>query len=473
MRRLFSTILVIICTCSGSFAQDQLTDETKAFVTHERGSYLLQNLTLLDGTGGPAKANHDILIVGDKIEKVGVDLPVPKGATAIDMEGKSAMPGMVMLHEHLFYPKTTPDANYGVDQMSYSFPRLYLAAGVTSMRTAGSIMPQADLNIKKAIGRGEVPGPKMDVTSPHIDREGVGIFELGAIDSPEGAARAVNYYADMGITSIKVYNFITREDLKAIVEAAHARNLKVTGHICSITYREAADIGIDNLEHGFFSCSDFAKGKQVDICDPFEMRKALLTIPVDSKEVTELITHLVSKKVALTSTINVFEPYTGREVVPGGGIDALFPNAKEKVYKRWASKQGRDSLDYLAFNKAKVWEKAFYDAGGLLVAGTDPTYDGRIVAGYANRRLLELFVEMGFTIPEAIKICTLHGATYLEQTSSIGTIEPGKIADLLIMDKDISKDITAIRSLNTVFKNGIGYDSKKLFKAAEGYVGIR
>ncbi|MEQ8807724.1 MAG: amidohydrolase family protein, partial [Imperialibacter sp.] len=403
----------------------------------------------------------------------GVDLLVPKGAVAIDMAGKSAMPGMVMLHEHLFYPKTTPDANYGVDQMSYSFPRLYLAGGVTSMRTAGSIMPQADLNIKKAIGRGEVPGPKMDVTSPHIDRAGVGIFELGAIESPEGAARAVNYYADMGITSIKVYNFITREDLKAIVEAAHARNLKVTGHICSITYREAADIGIDNIEHGFFSCSDFAKGKQVDICDPFEMRKALLTIPVDSKEVTGLITHLVSKKVALTSTINVFEPYTGREVVPGGGIDALFPNAKEKVYKRWASKQGRDSLDYLAFNKAKVWEKAFYDAGGLLVAGTDPTYDGRIVAGYANMRLLELFVEMGFSIPEAIKICTLHGATYLEQAASIGTIEPGKIADLLIMDNDISKDISAIRSLNTVFKNGIGYDSKKLFKAAEGYVGIR
>jgi imidazolonepropionase-like amidohydrolase len=472
MRRLLCT-LVAFSALSVAFAQENLTEQTRAFVNYERSTYLLQNLTLVDGTGSAPKSNQDILIVGEKIEKVGVDLPVPKGVVAIDMTGKSAMPGMVMLHEHLFYPKTTPDVNYGVDQMSYSFPRLYLAGGVTSMRTAGSIMPQADLNIKKAIGRGEVPGPKMDVTSPHIDREGVGIFELGYFESSEQAAAMVNYYADLGVTSIKVYNFITREDLKAIVAAAHARNMKVTGHICSITYREAADIGIDNIEHGFFSCSDFVKGKQVDICDPFEMRKALLTIPVDSKEVTGLITHLVNKKVALTSTINVFEPYTGREVVPGGGIDALFPNAKEKVYKRWASKQGRDSLDYLAFNKAKVWEKAFYDAGGLLVAGTDPTYDGRIVAGYANRRLLELFVEMGFTIPEAIKICTLHGATYLNQASSIGTVEAGKIADLLIMDKDISKDISAIRSLNIVFKNGIGYDSKKLFKAAEGYVGIR
>jgi imidazolonepropionase-like amidohydrolase len=277
----------------------------------------------------------------------------------------------------------------------------------------------------------------------------------------------------MGVTSFKVYNFITREDLKGIVTAAHARGMKVTGHLCSITYKEAADIGIDNIEHGFYSCSDFIKDKKVDQCDPFKLRKAMIDLPVDAKEVTDLIHHLVTKKVALTSTINVFEPYTKREVVPGGGVDALFPVAKEKVYKRWASKQGKDSVDYLLFNKAKIWEKAFYDAGGLLVAGTDPTYDGRIVAGYANMRLLELFVEMGFSIPEAIKICTLHGAKYLGKESSIGTIEPTKIADLLIINGDISKNISAIRSLETVFKNGIGYDSKKLFKAAEGAVGLR
>jgi imidazolonepropionase-like amidohydrolase len=383
------------------------------------------------------------------------------------------MPGMVMLHEHLFYPKTTPEPQYGVDQMSYSFPKLYLAGGVTTMRTAGSIMPQADVNIKRAIERGAIPGPKMDVTSPHLDRAGTGLLELAAIESPEQFANAVNFYADMGITSFKVYNFITKEDLKAIVTTAHDRGFKVTGHLCSITYREAADIGIDDIEHGFYSSSDFQKDKKTDECNPFKMQQSLLGLQVDSKEMKELIEYLVRKKVALTSTINVFEPYTGREVVPGGGIDALFPDAKEKVYKRWAGKQGKDSLDYHRFNKNMVWEKAFYDAGGLLVAGTDPTYDGRIVAGYANMRLLELFVEMGFSIPEAIKICTLHGARYLNLESSIGTIQASKAADLIILDQDISKDISAIRSSQTIFKNGIGYDSKKLFKAAEGYVGIR
>jgi len=472
MRHFFYLIIIFI-NIIPSFGQEKLSDETKAFVVNERGTWVLQNLTIVDGTGSAAKTNQDIIIVNDIIKQTGPDLPVPAGATVIDMKGKSAMPGMVMLHEHLFYPKTTPEAKFGVDQMSYSFPRLYLAGGITSMRTGGSIMPQSDVNIKKAIEKGTVPGPKMDVTSPHIDREGTGILELASINSPKQAVDAVNFYADMGITSIKVYNFITREDLKAIVTAAHARGLKVTGHLCSITYREAADIGIDNLEHGFYASSDFIKDKQADGCDPFKMRNAMINLPVDSREMKDLIDHLIKKKVALTSTINVFEPYTNREVVPGGGIDALFPLAKDKVYKRWASKQGKDSIDYLLFNKSKVWEKAFYDAGGLLVAGTDPTYDGRIVAGYANIRLLELFVEMGFTIPEAIKICTLHGAKFLKQDTSIGTIEASKIADILIIDGDISKEISAIRKIDIVFKNGIGYDSKKLFKSAQGYVGIR
>jgi imidazolonepropionase-like amidohydrolase len=471
--RHFFYLMIILFHVLPSFGQEKLSEETKAFVVHERGTWVLQNLTIVDGTGSAAKTNQDIIIVNEIIKQTGTDLSVPAGAKVIDMQGKSAMPGMVMLHEHLFYPKTTPEAKFGVDQMSYSFPRLYLAGGITSMRTGGSIMPQSDVNIKKAIEKGTIPGPKMDVTSPHIDREGTGILELASIYSSKQAVDAVNFYADMGITSIKVYNFITREDLKAIVTAAHARGLKVTGHLCSITYREAADIGIDNLEHGFYASSDFIKDKQADVCDPFKMRNAMINLPVDSREMTDLIRHLVNKKVALTSTINVFEPYTNREVVPGGGIDALFPAAKDKVYKRWASKQGKDSIDYLLFNKSKVWEKAFYDAGGLLVAGTDPTYDGRIVAGYANIRLLELFVEMGFSIPEAIKICTLHGAKYLKQDTSIGTIEASKIADLLIIDGDISKDIAAIRKLEIVFKNGIGYDSEKLFKSAMGYVGIR
>ena len=454
------------------FSQENFTDEVKQYIIYDRGNYVLQNLTLIDGSGSSIKSNQDIWIEGNIIKQVGEDLKLTKNVKAIDMSGKSAIPGLVMLHEHMFYPKSTPEPNYGVDQMSYSFPKLYLAGGVTTMRTAGSIMPQADVAIKKWINEGKIPGPKIDVTSPHMDREGVTMLEMYNFDTAEQAKQHVEFYADLGVTSIKVYNFLTREDLKAIVEAAHERNMKVTGHLCSITYREAAEIGIDNIEHGFGQCPDFVDDKNPDECNPFMLQSLIKTDP-NSNRFTDLVKFMIQKNVALTTTVNVFEPYTGREVVPGGGLRALSPNSKEKVYKRWIGKQGKDSIDYLQYNKLKIFDKKFHDMGGLLVAGTDPTYDGRIVAGYANMRLLEIIVEMGFTIPEAVMICSLNGAKYLELEKTSGTIESGKIADLVIMDEDISKDISAIRSKKIVFKDGVGYDSLKLFEAADGLVGIR
>lgn len=458
--------------CSLVFSQENFSEDVKKFITYEPGNYILQNLTLIDGTGSVAKTNQDIWIDGKTIKKVGENLSIPKGATVINMEGKSAIPGLVMLHEHMFYPKSTPDPSYGLNQMSYSFPKLYLAGGVTTMRTAGSIMPQTDVAIYKWIKEGKIPGPKIDVTSPHMDREGVAIMEMFNFDTPEEAKKHVEVYAELGITSIKVYNFITKEDLKIIVDAAHAYNMKVTGHLCSITYREAAEIGIDNIEHGFGSCPDFVDDKQPNECNPFMFQGLVKTDP-ESQSFKDLVNFMIDKNVALTTTVNVWEPYTGREVVPGGGLRALSPGSKEKVYQRWIGKQGKDSLDYLKYNKLKVLDKKFHDMGGLLVAGTDPTYDGRIVAGYANMRLLEILVEMGFSIPEAVMISTKNGAKYLELSALIGTIEDGKVADLIIIDDDISKDISAIRSEKIVFKEGVGYNSPELFKAADGFVGIR
>ena len=257
--------MLFACLATQLFGQVSISKETQSYISHNNG---------------------------DIIEAIGKDLPIPKNTTVINMEGKSAIPGMVMLHEHLFYPKSTPGGSYGVNQMSYSFPKLYLAGGITSMRTAGSIMPQSDINIKKAILEGKIPGPKMDVTSPHLDREGTGILELGPFTSTEQAVKMVDFYIEMGATSIKVYNFISKIDLKAIVDAALKKGVKVTGHLCSVTYKEAADIGIDNLEHGFFASSDFIANKEPDACEPFNQHKSLLELPVDSKEMSNLINQI-------------------------------------------------------------------------------------------------------------------------------------------------------------------------------------
>ena len=125
------------------------------------------------------------------------------------------------------------------------------------------------------------------------------------------------------------------------------------------------------------------------------------------------------------------------------------------------------------FAKNLEMEKAFYDAGGLLVVGTDPTGNGGVVSGYSNQRALELLVEGGFTVPEAVRIATLNGAVYLGLDASIGSIEAGKEADLIVVAGDVAADVAAITRMELVFKDGVGFDSAKLFASVKGTVGIR
>jgi imidazolonepropionase-like amidohydrolase len=120
-----------------------------------------------------------------------------------------------------------------------------------------------------------------------------------------------------------------------------------------------------------------------------------------------------------------------------------------------------------------TWEKQFYDAGGLLVCGTDPTGSGRTIAGYGSRREIELLVEGGFTPVQAIKIATLNGAKYLEKDKSIGSVEPGKNADLVLIYGDPENNISDIRKTETVFKKGVGFNSKKIFESVRGKVGLQ
>ncbi len=468
----FKLSLIIGLIIHLAFAQEFST-QVQRFITVDDTQFAITNITLIDGTGSNAKLNQTIVINNKKIEAIenASSIKLPEGIKIIDGTGKTIIPGLVMLHEHMFYSK--PFENwFSVGQMTFTFPRLYLAGGVTSMRTAGSIEPQTDLNVKKWINEGLMTGPKMHVTSPFIEREGYRIPELGFIANTEEVSKMVNYWADKGVTSFKVYNNITKEDLKICITEAHKRGLKVTGHLCSLSYEEASNIGIDNLEHGFMASSDFATEKEENLCDPFDARRGLANEPEDGDKINALIDLLIKNNTVITTTPNVFEPYTGREIVPGGGFDALIPQIQERLKADYQRAQGRDDSSLALFNKNLKWVKRFHDKGGLLVAGTDPTGSGRTVAGYANRRTIEILVEAGFTVEEAIKISTYNGALFLGILKDTGTIEVGKTADLLLIQGDLKTDIKDIRNMETVFKDGIGFNSQKLFDSVKGKVGL-
>lgn len=441
------------------------------FVTVDTTIVALTNARVIDGTGAAARDGQTLIIRDGRITALGATgtVAIPVGARTIDLTGKSVMPGLVMLHEHLYYP--TGSGVYG--NLSESFSRLYLAGGVTAMRTGGNVNGYGELAMRDAIQRGEKAGPWIDATAPYLQMRGLSIGQMHNLESPDEARRFVNFWADAGATSFKAYMHISRAVLSAAIDEVHKRGLRITGHLCSVTLGEAAGLGIDNIEHAFFAATDFVADKQPDVCPGQGAgQAALATVEPTDPRFTSLVRTLVDRNVALTSTLAVFETFTpGRPMPPG--LEVLTPQLKELYEARHASTSRNTRSSYSTlYPRAAALEVAFFRAGGLLVAGTDPTGGGGVVAGFSNQRTVELLVDAGFTPLEAIQISTLNGAKYLRRDAEIGSIAVGKQADLVIINGDPSRTVSDIRKVELVFKQGVGYDPAKLIASVAGRVGL-
>lgn len=444
-----------------------------AAVAYGQDLLALTHVQVVDGTGSPAKADMTVVVGNGHITQVSpaAAAAIPPGATVIDGTGKTLLPGLVMMHEHMFYP--TGGANY--TEMLSTFPPLYLAGGTTTARTAGAMAPYADLNLRREITSGSIIGPDLDVTGPYLNGPGLPILKVHPLSGPSDAVRTVNYWADEGVTSFKGYTNLSRAMLTASLSAAHARGTKMTAHLCSITYREAAAMGVDNLEHGLAVATDFVPGKQPDVCPDQKLTDATLAnLDVTSQPVKELIDLLVRKHVALTSTLTVFETFTpGRPEAPEGARALLLPQLRAQYEARWNAVQKDTQTPWIkAFEKEMRLERMFAAAGGVLMAGTDPTGYGGVLPGYSAKRQIELLVEAGFSLEQAVQISTLNGAQYLGRDQTVGSIETGKQADLVLIDGDPVKDLTAINRMPLVFKKGVGYRTEAIFEAMQGKVGL-
>jgi len=471
-------ILFVLCLSIAAFAQ---APDRQQFIRTEAPLIALTHVRVIDGTGTAPRDDQTIVISEGKIQSVesSATTKVPANVQTMDLTGYTVMPGLVGMHNHMFFPMGGSPPMYS--NMGSSFPRLYLALGVTTIRTTGSVAPYTDLEIKKLIDSGRMIGPKMHVTAPYLEGNGSFTPVMHTLTDANDARRMVNYWADLGATSFKAYMNITRDELRAAVEEAHKRGLKVTGHLCSIGYKEAAEIGIDDLEHGLMADSEFVSNKQPDQC-PQGVSASLRQLDLTSATVQETIRTLVAKKVAITSTLPVFE--AGGAPLTQSGIGAASALLNPRVLNvmstdarvRYLQARARVSSqgDYVALlRKAMDFERAFVQAGGLLIAGLDPTGNGGIVAGFGDLRQVELLVEAGFTPIEAIKIASFNGAKFLGEDARIGSIAPGKQADLMVVKGNPAANIADIEKVEIVFKDGVGYDSEKLIQSVQGLVGIR
>ncbi len=473
-------ILTLCVAAALAHAQrPSLSTTVRQFVTIDTPTIVIRNVRVIDGTGAPAKENQTVVISNGIIASI-----APSDASrdqrpatrdlVLDGTGKTVMPGLVMVHEHMFYPPTTSVSVPTYTEHAFSFPRLYLGAGITTARTGGSMDPYADINLKHWIDSGTVAGPALDATGPYLSGAGSPLAQFHILADSADARRTVAYWADLGMTSFKAYMWITRDELRAATAEAHRRGLKITGHLCSVTFREAADIGIDNLEHGITVATDFVAGKPVDSCVSAQAQAAVAQLdPATDTTLRAVIQSLVSHRVAVTSTLAVFESFVpNRPATPQRIVDVLSNDAKVRYLRTREQMAGNTASPWTKiFANEMRFEKMFVDAGGLLLVGTDPTGYGGVVAGLSSQRAVELLVEAGFTPLEAIRIATLNGAMYLGRASSIGSVAPGKNADLLLIAGDPSARIADIEKVEVVFKNGVGYDAARLIASARGQVG--
>jgi imidazolonepropionase-like amidohydrolase len=477
---LLAVALAGSCAASSIWAQaPQLSAQTQRFVKYAQPLLAITHVRVIDGNGTPARENQTVLLRDGLIAAVGRHVKLPKGATVIDGSGHTLIPGLVGMHDHMFYPapKVNPEAKEAIyPEQASSFPKLYLAGGVTSIRTTGSTEPYTDLELKKAIDAGKIPGPKMHTTGPYLEGKGSFTPQMHELADAADATDTVNYWISEGATSFKAYMHITRAELAAAIAAAHAKQIKVTGHLCAIGFTEAADLGIDDLEHGLPVDTEFTAGKQPDVCPDTKLALAhLATMSVDDPRIQQLIKTLVSKHVAVTSTLPVFETFVpGRAPVDRRVLDAMLPETRvEYLATRERVAKTPDSPWVKVFKLEQDFEHAFVQQGGTLLAGLDPTGYGGVIAGYGDQREVELLVEAGFTPLQAIQIATLNGARFMGEDKRIGSIEAGKAADLVLIAGNPAQNIKDIENVELVFKDGVGYDPAKLVKAANGTVGLR
>ena len=435
----------------GNFISGYTQSKSK-FVIYDQAEIVLQNARVVDVVKGIVLEGYSVLISNGKIigiEKTG-KLSVPKTARIIDLTGKTILPGLVMLHEHMMY-------NNGAAVWQFhpvSFPKLFLAAGVTTLRTAGAENPMYDLNLKRQIDSGFLVGPRMFVTGPMFNDVSGGFLGDFIISNYEEGRKATAFWAEKGCSSFKVYSDISRKALRGVIDEAHARSLIVTGHLGRMSCTEAANLGIDNIEHSFGSCSS-------DLNLPWD---TTWNIKPEQKEAKELIKLLIEKNIVLTIT-----PFSDSDYRNPAMLEYLSTDERKRV-EEYLKDPPPFMPKEINDKQLRPLEKIFIKSGGRVVLGADAA-DCGLLPGFQNHNTMVSMVKAGWTPLEVIKIATIDGATFLKADSVLGSIDVGKNADLLIVSGKPDQNIGDIRNVEIVFRNGIGYDSKALRERVKGLLG--
>ena len=461
------------------------------FISEDSPVIAFTDVRLIDGTGVAAKEQQTVIIRDGRIIAIGPDgaTQIPDDAKTISLKGKSLLPGWVMVNEHLYssdrssdHEKYSPYSSARsliLTQQSISYPHLYLAAGVTSARTLGSIDPYSDLNVKKNIDAGLCVGPDFEVSAPYIDGE-PGELQMKSLKNADEARRFVRYWADEGFSSFHIYEDVTYAIMAAALDEAKQRGCAVAFHTAfNVTMWQALELGVTHITHGTLEMlwdliPDSVLLEEGISTDKNIKRKSDriytgdLLSPTDTavaEKVQQSFQTLIDDNISLQSSLCcVFRTALPQEIIEQYSASGV------KAYHEYCPYTSQSDFENPSNYSQSLMdmELAFWRAGGLLTVGTEAGQG--LIAGYTNLRAIELLVIAGFPPLAAIQIATENGAKALGILEDRGTIEVGKRADFSIINGDPSTTITDIYQIETVFKNGIGYDSKALKDSVKGTV---
>lgn len=450
----------ILFLCSAFVLAGILRAQTSPMVLVLRGG------TLVDVKSGNEISDSIIVTRGEQIEQVGSgNTGIPNDAQIIDTKGKWIIPGLIDSHAHAENPDETPFS-------------LYLANGVTTIRNPGGNITVLRLTRDRLL-RGDLIGPRLFFSGPLLDGMPPVWPDLSLlVDTPQRARSAVNFLADQGADFVKVYNNVKEPELRAIIETAKERGLPVAGHIPrSMTMTHAIELGMTRLEHIRVTGREMLSLDEAEKIDPLPLgrREPLLwqRFDLQSEKMHVLVQRLAQSKIFLDPTLVTAE----ETEVPNLDADRNDPNNQylsPKVVEQAVNFQSPiyelpadlQSAGVEAFHKQEKFVGMCNRAGVKIIAGTDGPGIGRLLPGFGLHRELELLVASGLSPLQALRAATLTAAEALGKDDRLGTVEPGKLADMVVLDADPLQKIQNLRKIHLVVQGGKPYERDALLQQA-------
>jgi len=440
-------------------AQDKWRDEAvsraTARLTHvpAGGGIVITNARLFDPVTMTTTPGATIVIRGNRIESIGG--AAPEGFERIDAQNRMVIPGLWDMHTH----------NSADDGM------LDIANGITSVRDMANDTDFL-IDLRKKWDSGAAIGPRV-IMAGIIDGPGkfAGPTKV-LVDTEDQARAAVDNYAKLGYEQIKIYSSVKPELVPVITREAHDRGLRVSGHIPAfMRAEEAVRAGYDEIQHTNFLFLNFWPDV-TDTRTPVRftaVAERAAALDLKSAPVQAFLDLLREKKTVIDPTVSIFEGmFTSRRGTMSPSYAMIADRLPPQVRRGFLTgglpvPEGKDQLYRDSFRNVLAMVKALYDNHIPIVAGTDA------MAGFSLHRELELYVQAGIPPAEVLRIATLGAASVMKHDDQLGSIAPGKLADLDIVDGDPSTNISDVRRVVTVIKDGKIFDAR----AVAGEVGVK